>query len=107
MLDAANDLFLLGLLSAMDGLLDMPMPEVLKEVAIGGAIRDALVGESNALREVFDVVLCYEKGAWQALGAAAKRRHIPEGVIPELFLQAVAWARAVFSGREVSQTQPT
>lgn len=105
--ESANDLFLLGLLSAIDGLLDMPMADVLKEIAIGGGIREALLGDSNVLREVFDVVLSYEAGAWEAMGAAAKRRRIPEEIVPGLFLQAVEWARAVFSGRDVGQTQAT
>ena len=47
----------------MDAILDMRMPDVLKEIAIGEEIRDALLGNTNKLRDMFDFVLNYEKGA--------------------------------------------
>jgi EAL and modified HD-GYP domain-containing signal transduction protein len=101
--ESSNDLFLLGLLSAMDGLLDMKMADILEEITLGEKIRDALLGKENYLREVFEVVLTYEKGAWDMLAAAASLRKIPEEVIPGLFLQAVDWAKAVLSGHEARE----
>jgi EAL and modified HD-GYP domain-containing signal transduction protein len=44
---SANDLFLLGLLSAVDAILDMKMQDVVHEIAIGDEIRGALLGEKN------------------------------------------------------------
>lgn len=43
--EAANDLFLLGLLATMDAILDMRVPDVLREIAIREEIRDALLGK--------------------------------------------------------------
>ena len=64
---SANDLFLLGLLSAVDAILDMKMQDVLHEIAIGEDIRDALLGGKNKLREIFDLAVKYEMGRWDAL----------------------------------------
>jgi c-di-GMP-related signal transduction protein len=55
--EPASDLFLLGLLSAMDAILDKPMSDVLKEIAIGEEICNALLGKSNEQRKILDVVL--------------------------------------------------
>ena len=49
---SANDLFLLGLLSAVDAILDMKMQDVVHEIAIGEEIRGALLGEKNKLRDI-------------------------------------------------------
>ena len=96
--ESSNDLFLLGLLSAIDAILDMQMQDVLAEIAISDEIRGALLGEKNKLRELFDLALKYEMGCWDALAADAKRLRIPESSIPELYMQSMDWARNLLSG---------
>jgi len=96
---SANDLFLLGLLSAMDAILDMKMADVVDEIVIDEQIREALLGRNNRLREVFDLAIKYEMGRWDALGADAKRLRITENAIPDLYVESVEWARSVFSDR--------
>ena len=97
---SANDLFLLGLLSAMDGILDMRMPDVLKEIAIREDIRDALLGKANKLRDIFDFVRNYERGCWEEISSSAARLGIHEDAISPLYVEAVEWARKMLSGHE-------
>ena len=103
---SANDLFLLGLLSAMDAILDMRMPDVLKEISIGDEIRDALLGHANNLRDIFDVVLNYERGRWDEIGPSAARLGIHEDTIPACYLEAVEWARRMLSADDEEVSQP-
>ena len=51
--ESANDLFLLGLLSAMDAILDMTMSDVLKEIAIGEDIRNGVAGKIERAAQDF------------------------------------------------------
>jgi c-di-GMP-related signal transduction protein len=103
----ASDLFLLGLLSAMDAILDMKMVDVLKEITIHEGIRDALLGRENALRKVFDLALKYEMGAWDGLCSRAKNLKIPEDLIPDLYLRAVEWSSGLLSGRDMGKIEAT
>jgi len=96
---SANDLFLLGLLSAMDAILDMKMADVVAEITVDEEIREALLGRDNKLREVFDLAVKYEMGCWDALAVGARRLHIPEDSIPNRYLESVEWARSVLSGQ--------
>jgi c-di-GMP-related signal transduction protein len=98
--ESANDLFLLGLLSAMDAILDMRMPDVLKEIAIHEDIRDALLGKANKLRDIFEFVRNYERGRWEEISSSASRLGIREDAIPPLYVEAVEWARKMLSGDE-------
>jgi c-di-GMP-related signal transduction protein len=98
--DSANDLFLLGLLSEMDAILDMRMPDVLRKITIHQEIRDALMGKANKLREIFEFALNYERGCWEEIGPAAGRLGIQEDVIPALYVKAVEWARAILSPQQ-------
>jgi c-di-GMP-related signal transduction protein len=93
--DSANDLFLLGLLSAMDAIQDMPMPDALKEITIHQEICDALMGKANELREIFEFALHYERGRSDEIGPSAARLAIQEDMIPALYVAAVEWARQI------------
>jgi EAL and modified HD-GYP domain-containing signal transduction protein len=96
--ESSNDLFLIGLLSAIDAILDMQMQDALAEIAISEEIRAALLGERNKLRELFDLALKYEMGSWDALAVDAKRLGVPEAAIPDLYMESMDWARNLLSG---------
>lgn len=104
---SASDLFLLGLLSVLDAILDMKMADVLREVAVDEEIRNALLGEPNRFRELFEIVLYYERGDWEGVHEAAAQLLIPDGVVPNLFIQSVEWARGVLSGQPATASVPS
>jgi EAL and modified HD-GYP domain-containing signal transduction protein len=103
---SANDLFLMGLLSAIDAILDMKMEDVLKEIAIGTEIREALLGAENALRRIFDVALSYERAAWKELDEAAAQIGVTPAAVSELYVKSMAWGAAVLAGEDVAETEP-
>ena len=102
--NSADDLFLLGLLSSMDAILDMPMESVLKEIALREEIRDALLGGMNPLRQIIDIALLYEKGAWNSLEQSATRLGIDSSGIPARFFEAVEWSQRMLSGERADET---
>jgi len=59
-----DELFLLGLLSVMDALLNMRMSDVLAEIPVGQEIKEALPGFPSRYRPIFEVMLDYESGTW-------------------------------------------
>ena len=103
--ECSSDLFLLGLLSAMDAILDMKMADVLKEITIHEGIRDALLGKENALRNVFELALKYEMGKWDELSRDAYDLKIPEHLIPDLYVRALEWTSGLLSGHAMEQTE--
>jgi c-di-GMP-related signal transduction protein len=96
---AASDLFLVGLLSAMDAILDMEIIDVLKEINVGGEIRDALLGKPNCLGEVFELAVNYEKGCWDLVTHSAAAMAIDETCLSPLYFDAVNWAEGTLLGR--------
>jgi c-di-GMP-related signal transduction protein len=96
--DSSNALFLLGLLSSIDAILDMTMEDVLREIVIHEEIRGALLGKDNSLRKIYDLAMMYETGSWDRLDESAARLGIPEDVIPGTFIQSVDWAKEILTG---------
>jgi c-di-GMP-related signal transduction protein len=104
---AANDLFLLGLLSAIDAILDMSMPDILNEITLRAEIHDALLGIPNEFREVFEIVVAYELADWDRMDAAAARLHVAAADIPALHLQSLEWARGILTGQPIEEIEAT
>ncbi|HEY3265414.1 MAG TPA: HDOD domain-containing protein [Armatimonadota bacterium] len=90
--DRTTDLFLLGVFSTIDALLGRPTSEVLNELPLAPDVQAALLGEESPLTRVFQLVLAYERGDWDDVASMAREIGVDETVIPQLYIQAVAWA---------------
>jgi EAL and modified HD-GYP domain-containing signal transduction protein len=101
---SADDLFLLGLLSSIDAILDMTMENVLKEIVLGRELHDALLGHDNPLRQVLDVAVLYETGSWDKLEEAAARLRIDPKLLPDRFIEAVGWAQRILTGQRAEES---
>ncbi len=88
----AQDLFLMGLFSLLDAVMDRPLDEILSEVPISPAIVSALLGDKSDYRAILDMAICYEKGNWQKFSKLAGRLGAREDVVPEAYINAVGWA---------------
>jgi EAL and modified HD-GYP domain-containing signal transduction protein len=93
----ASELFLMGLLSAIDAILDTPMSSVLEGLPVPDEIKDALLGQPGKFRDIYEIVSNYETGTWEPLLKALGRTRIKEESVPELFLKSLDWANQVIS----------
>lgn len=92
----SQDLFLMGMFSLVDAIVDQPLPDILRGMPLNEDIKAALVGEDNPLRHVYECALAYEKGDWDMLTQRASQLGLNEAEIPQLFLEAVNWGRQSF-----------
>ncbi len=97
MLREANDLFLLGLLSVMDALLNVPMAVVLQDLKVDEEIAKALQGRDSRYRPIFEVVLDYESGTWGQLAESCQRVGLHENFLPDLYLRSVRWVSDILA----------
>lgn len=88
----SNEMFLLGLFSMIDAMLDQSIHTVLKKMPLSKAINDALIDKSGNLFPFLRLVDTYEKGNWVAFRFALKKTGLPEDKITDVYLEAIAWA---------------
>ena len=98
MIQETNELFLMGLLSVLDALLNVPMNEVLKEIPVDEKIKKALLGLSCRYRPIFEVVLDYESGTWEQLANSARAVRLHENFLPDIYLRSVQRVTEVLEG---------
>ena len=88
-----SDLFLLGLLSLMDSILDLPMTDVLEKVPLDQETKNVLLGEESHLRPLYRLMLAQESGDWQSSAELAKSLKLTESEVAEGHWSAMQWAR--------------
>jgi len=88
-----TDLFLLGILSLIDVIIDLPMPRVLEGLPLSQDFRVTLLGGESRLRPVYQVMLAQEAGDWAALRALAEQFHLNETSLAKDYSQAIQWAQ--------------
>jgi len=93
-----SDLFLMGLLSLMDVILEIPMSQMLDHVAIDMETRSLLLGQASRLRPFYQLILAQESGEWKTVSEKAAQLHLNENDIGESYWQALEWARQVSAG---------
>jgi c-di-GMP-related signal transduction protein len=97
MLPQGSDLFLMGLLSVTDALLDRPIEQVLSSLPVSPDVRTALCGGANRFREIYDTLLAYERADWPALASAAARLGQVEACVPDCYQSAATRAALLAS----------
>ncbi|OBS08242.1 EAL and HDOD domain-containing protein [Acidihalobacter prosperus] len=87
----AGDGFIVGLLSALDILLDRPLPQVISPLPLSEDIKRAILEHQGALGRYLEVVLNYELSQWRRVG----RTDIPASLLTRARLDALDWADSV------------
>lgn len=93
-----SDLFLLGLLSLLDAMLEMPMSEVLDRVPLDQETKAVLLGKPSPLRPVYQLMLAHESGEWDAAQQLSASLHLDCEEVAGYYWRAQQWAREVCSG---------
>ena len=93
------DLFLLGMFSLMDVILETPMEVLVEGLAFDTSTKAALLAIKNGggtrLSPVLDLVVSREKGDWERVTADAGKLNISLPVINHAYLEAMEWAHAL------------
>lgn len=93
-----SDLFLMGLLSLMDAILEIPMGLVLEGISVDHETKSVLLDQPSLLTPMYKLMLAQEAGDWQAVAESNSRLNLPETLIAESHWKAMQWAREVTGG---------
>jgi len=89
----SGSLFIAGLFSLLDVILQMPLSEAIDEVAADSEIRDALIGNEGPLHDVLSLIFAYERADWYNSSIIMVRNSIDIDVLSQAFLDSLNWYR--------------
>jgi len=97
-LQSNTDLFLMGLLSIMDAILEVSMDVLLEQLPVERETKTALLGQNSSLRPLYQLMLAQESGEWSQSSALAKQLKLPDEEVASTWWQALQWAQDATSG---------
>ncbi|MCR4961036.1 MAG: HDOD domain-containing protein [Lachnospiraceae bacterium] len=88
-----EELFLMGLFSVLDVILEKPMNEALDMIQVSKPIRDALVSGTGKLALVFELVKSYESADWTEVSRLLLLQEKDDKAVSSAYMDALSWYR--------------
>lgn len=91
-----SELFLLGLFSLLDAMLDLPMAEIVGKLPLPAPLAAALHGDNPELTRWLEIALCFENGDWERLDSLCRTLALDTFHVARTYYDALVWANAFF-----------
>jgi EAL and modified HD-GYP domain-containing signal transduction protein len=89
---ARGPLFLVGMLSVLDQLLETPMETLADSMELAPDIRNALLHRQEFYGDVLTLVEAYEQGWWNQVDAVSASVGVSPVALAPMYLDALAWS---------------
>lgn len=89
---AGGPAFIVGLLSLLDVLLEVPMDKILASIELSDEVRGALLKRGGPFGTPLQLVEEYEKANWDNARNLAIDSDVPDEMLPNLYIDALHWA---------------
>jgi len=89
------ELFLMGLLSLFDVVLQSPMEDVVAGLGLSTDVREALMGagdESSRLCRVYRLILAWERAEWDGVMELSRSLDLDTNLVADVYAEAVEWS---------------
>jgi c-di-GMP-related signal transduction protein len=91
---APDELYLLGLLSLLDVLLETPIESILEALPIGRGMKSALAGEPGRQQLPLQIIRCLETCDWTQCESLMRDAGLTEDTVAGIYMEAVRWSSA-------------
>ncbi len=91
-----GDLFLTGLFSLLDAIIDRPLQEILETMPVPDDTALALTKGEGRFADVLGSVIAYERGQWDQVATCAERLGLEDSAIAPPYLAAVIFTQEFF-----------
>lgn len=98
----ASEVFMVGLLSVLDAIMDRPMLDVLSDLPLSDEAKGALLGKAGLLGDLLGLTLAYERAEWDLIPYYLDQLTIKDKLtidvagIPVLYRDSIAWAAQTY-----------
>jgi c-di-GMP-related signal transduction protein len=91
----ASDLFLMGLLSVMDAILDQPLDSILAQIPVRAEIKEALLARTGLYWQLLEIAIAHERADWEKVSVLVSETGMNEDRVSSLYVTAVHWSTAL------------
>ena len=80
-----SDAYLMGMFSTLNYLVDAPMEDILTEVPVDDAVREALLHHEGRCGKLYDLILSYEAADWEKITQLAGELGSPDRLLTSVY----------------------
>ncbi|HTX40735.1 MAG TPA: HDOD domain-containing protein [Acidobacteriaceae bacterium] len=93
-----SQFYLLGMLSLLDALLEMPMPRIVSALPLDSEMKAALLGEPGPMRTALELVQALELCDWERCEKIRGPMSLTEGAVATMYVEALGWVARALQG---------
>jgi EAL and modified HD-GYP domain-containing signal transduction protein len=93
-----GDLFLMGLLSMMDAILEVSMEVLLEQIPVERETKAVLLGQKGTPQPLLQLMLAHESGNWAKSSELSKQLKLSDEEVATHWWQALQWAQEATTG---------
>ena len=97
---SSSELFLMGLFSVLDAMLDKPMKEALELVKVSKDISNALIEGTGKYAPVLEFMNAYSDANWSEVSRQLILINAQDSAVYESYTSSLSWFRDLFYGKE-------
>ncbi len=102
-----SDAYLMGMLSTLNYLIDLPLIEILDEIPIAQELKDALLEKKGLGGMLYELVLCYEQASWQRIDELAQELKIPTDMLTNIYFLCIEESERTWKDITSPMEEPT
>lgn len=91
-----DEIILIGILSIIDALLEMPMEKILDELPLSNEIKNTLLGKQTQYGVILNMVKTYERGDFNNLNNLCSTINFEVNKLPHIYCNSVKWGEELF-----------
>jgi len=93
-------LFMMGLFSLLDIILEIPIEEAVKEVALDENVRAALVDKSGNFYHILEFIQAYEHANWDAIAIKMVKYELDLDEVTAAYADSLVWYKTLLDAIE-------
>lgn len=90
-----TELFLMGLFSLMDAILDRPMDEIMSELPLSNEVKNCLLGRASCYSSFRELAASYERSDWGKVAELATSLGLSDDILANSYIEAVKWSHEI------------
>jgi len=98
-------LFMMGLFSLLDIILERPMEEAVKEVALDESVRAALVDKSGDFYHILEFIYAYEHANWDEIAIMMVKYDLDLDEVTAAFVDSLVWYKTLLDAIAVDEEE--
>ncbi|MCL1804954.1 MAG: HDOD domain-containing protein [Clostridiales bacterium] len=92
-----SESYLMGMFSTLGTLLDVKIEEALNQLPVSDAMKEGLINKEGMPGDLFNLVICYERGEWNKMNRFAERLEIPVSMIAQKYFEVVEYVNEMWN----------